>query len=92
MIYLNVHFLATAGGSGLGGGRIFPDFFDALIGFLDAFWKWFIGLLNAVSYVIELCFDSLAISAMFSGLLPSFLSSCVIIVLVVSIVKLIFGR
>lgn len=89
---MDLFFLASAGGSGLGGGRIFPDFFDSLIGFLDAFWKWFIGFLNAISYVIELCFDSLAISAMFSGLLPSILSSCVIIVLVVSIVKLIFGR
>lgn len=89
---MNLFFLASAGGSGLGGGRLFPDFFDQVIGYLEALWKWFIGLIHSISYVIDLCFDSLAVVGAIVGVVPSVIGSCVIIVTVIAIVKLIFGR
>lgn len=68
------------------------DFFSSLMEYIELLWSLVLGFVDGLMTLWVLLNTSSALPAMLSYLMPSVLTSCVLAVIAISLVKLVVGR
>lgn len=68
------------------------DFFTNIIDYIALFWDWFIGGVRAMGTIFSMLLSFQVPITWMTGVLPTMISTCMIIVIAISVVKAIFGR
>lgn len=68
------------------------DFFSKILGYVESFFEYFVDFLESLMTALGILISSIAVPLSLSSMLPTILSSAVIIVVALAVAKFIIGR
>lgn len=68
------------------------DFFDQVLGILNTAWTFFTNIINSLILAFDTLSNAVMLPAELALFMPSVISSCVIIMLALAVVKFLVGR
>lgn len=68
------------------------DFFSKILGYVESFFEYFVDFLESLMTALGILISSIAVPLSLSSMLPTILSSAVIIVVSLAVAKFIIGR
>lgn len=68
------------------------DFFEKILGYIEDFFEFFVNFCESLFKALEVLGDSITFPMFLSGYLPSIISSSVLIVTSLAVVKFLIGR
>lgn len=67
-------------------------FLDTVLGFITSAWQWFINFILMLFTFVEVLGNSLQLPLQLVSIMPWFLSSAVLVVVALAVIKTILGR
>ena len=68
------------------------DFFSKILGFVESFFEYFLNLIESLFLALRVLSTATQVPLFLSGYVPSILSSALLIVVALGVVKFIVGR